>query len=242
MPPPPPPPLAAAKANRAALRLAVACLLLAVTWLLAVGRTVGPAAAGAVACIAPCCVLELAGGLNRGGGRAPRTHTPHLLPPPHDPQEMGSAGSKAEGSGSAQGGWQPGAPGQPRIYSASGFDITPLTTEERIEAARGLTDFQRYVTLQVRPWGAVLGCAVLCCADVREGWTSIGGRPTPALQHAPELPLPPRSTRALPAARPAPSAPSPAPRWTARPTTTSARACTSAPSAGCPCSPQRPSE
>lgn len=61
---------------------------------------------------------------------------------------MGSAGSKAGEGGAAQQGWQPGAPGQPRRLSKSGYDITPMTVDERIAAAAQLTDFQRNVTLQ----------------------------------------------------------------------------------------------
>lgn len=62
---------------------------------------------------------------------------------------MGSSGSKGAQQGGHGSGWQPGTPGQERKYSKSGHDITPLTTEERIAAAKPLTDFQRHVTLQV---------------------------------------------------------------------------------------------
>ena len=72
---------------------------------------------------------------------------------------MGSSGSKGAEQGGHGSGWQPGVPGQARRYSKSGYDITPLTTEERIAAAKPLSDFQRNVTLQV---GACLrhGCAM----------------------------------------------------------------------------------
>lgn len=70
---------------------------------------------------------------------------------------MGSSGSKGGEQGGHGSGWQPGVPGQERRYSQSGYDITPLTTEERIAAAKPLTDFQRNVTLQV-------GAGSCCCA------------------------------------------------------------------------------
>ena len=70
---------------------------------------------------------------------------------------MGSSGSKGGEQGGHGSAWQPGVPGQQRRYSQSGHDITPLTTEERIAAAKPLTDFQRQVTLQV-------GAGSSCCA------------------------------------------------------------------------------
>lgn len=75
---------------------------------------------------------------------------------------MGSSGSKGAEQGGHGSGWQPGVPGQARRYSKLGYDITPLTTEERIAAAKPLSDFQRHVTLQV---GACLmcGCAMVNC-------------------------------------------------------------------------------
>ena len=60
--------------------------------------------------------------------------------------------SSMGGSSSKASGWQPApAAGEvARKVSKSGHDITPLTAEQRIAAAAPLTDFQRYVTLQVR--------------------------------------------------------------------------------------------
>lgn len=50
---------------------------------------------------------------------------------------MGSSSSKQE--------WQPSAEGtSTRKISKSGYDITPMTAEERKKAAASLTDFQRY--------------------------------------------------------------------------------------------------
>ena len=59
--------------------------------------------------------------------------------------------SSMGGSSSKASGWQPApAAGEvARKVSKSGHDITPLTAEQRIAAAATLTDFQRYVTLQV---------------------------------------------------------------------------------------------
>jgi hypothetical protein len=78
--------------------------------------------------------------------------------------------------------WQPlpalPAADTPRKVSKSGYDVTPLTAEERAAAARELTDFQKYVWLcssalhdSVRPlrvtnkllWVALTGCLVLRC-------------------------------------------------------------------------------
>lgn len=67
----------------------------------------------------------------------------------HQGLGMGSSSSKSAG-GSAGAGWQPSQPGAPRKISGSGYDITPLTVEERIAAAAPLTDFQRHVALQAR--------------------------------------------------------------------------------------------
>lgn len=47
------------------------------------------------------------------------------------------------GTSSSKAGWQPGAADAPRKFSSSGYDVTPLTTEQRIQAAAPLTDFQR---------------------------------------------------------------------------------------------------
>ncbi|KAI7842722.1 hypothetical protein COHA_003652 [Chlorella ohadii] len=73
---------------------------------------------------------------------------------------MGSSGSKGAEQGGHGSGWQPGVPGQARRYSKSGYDITPLTTEERIAAAKPLSDFQRNVTLQAGTERAFTGMTV----------------------------------------------------------------------------------
>jgi len=60
---------------------------------------------------------------------------------------MGAAGSKTD----AREGWAPAAAsadGTPRKVSRSGFDVTPLTPEQKAQEAQQLTDFQRYVTLE----------------------------------------------------------------------------------------------
>ncbi|KAL4449399.1 hypothetical protein ABPG77_007043 [Micractinium sp. CCAP 211/92] len=72
---------------------------------------------------------------------------------------MGSSSSKSAG-GSAGAGWQPSQPGAPRKISGSGYDITPLTVEERIAAAAPLTDFQRHVALQAGTERAFTGKTV----------------------------------------------------------------------------------
>jgi hypothetical protein len=55
---------------------------------------------------------------------------------------MGSTASKQ----GAVHGWQPATPGAtPPKLSKSGYDITPMTLEERNKAAAQLTDFQRSV-------------------------------------------------------------------------------------------------
>jgi hypothetical protein len=55
---------------------------------------------------------------------------------------MGSSSSKSEG-------WQPATADTPRRISKAGYDVTPMTAEQRAAAAAKLTDFQRYVTLKV---------------------------------------------------------------------------------------------
>ena len=54
---------------------------------------------------------------------------------------MGGGGSKSAG------GWHPSPPSgaAPRKISKAGFDVTPLSEEERQRYAEGLTDFQKYV-------------------------------------------------------------------------------------------------
>lgn len=56
---------------------------------------------------------------------------------------MGGSTSKTEG-------WQPATADTPRRVSKAGYDITPLTAEQREAAAAKLTDFQRSVTMKVR--------------------------------------------------------------------------------------------
>lgn len=60
-------------------------------------------------------------------------------------KDMGAAGSKEERKG-----WAPAtaAEGTPRKVSRSGFDVTPLTAEQKAKEAAQLTDFQKYVTLE----------------------------------------------------------------------------------------------
>ncbi|KAI8475883.1 MAG: Mss4-like protein [Monoraphidium minutum] len=63
----------------------------------------------------------------------------------------GLFGSKAEmgAAPSKQGVWRPSPPvGAEKVVSKSGFDVTPLTVEQRDKGAAGLTEFQRYVTLK----------------------------------------------------------------------------------------------
>lgn len=66
---------------------------------------------------------------------------------------MGTGGSKAAG-------WQPAVAGQARKISQSGYDVAPMTTEERIAAAANLTDLQRHVTLQAGTERAFTGTTV----------------------------------------------------------------------------------
>eukprot|EP00882_Tetradesmus_deserticola_P004497 GHRQ01004743.1.p1 GENE.GHRQ01004743.1~~GHRQ01004743.1.p1 ORF type:complete len:227 (+),score=63.43 GHRQ01004743.1:180-860(+) len=61
--------------------------------------------------------------------------------------DMGSAASKAGAEGSREG-WAPSTGAAPRKLSQSGFDVTPLTAEQRQQEAAKLNDFQRYVTLE----------------------------------------------------------------------------------------------
>ena len=56
---------------------------------------------------------------------------------------MGASTSRAEE-------WQAASADTPRRISKSGYDITPLTPEQREAAAAPLTDFQRAVTLKAR--------------------------------------------------------------------------------------------
>ncbi|KAG2498134.1 hypothetical protein HYH03_003892 [Edaphochlamys debaryana] len=51
--------------------------------------------------------------------------------------------------------WEPREGSTPRKISRSGYDVTPLTKEERDERAAALTPFEQYVVLQAgteRPW------------------------------------------------------------------------------------------
>ena len=138
---------------------------------------------------------------------------------------MGSSGSKVGAQGGHGSGWAPGVPGQERRFSASGHDVTPLTTEERIAAAQPLSDFQRYVTLQVGKPGVVreipMWLLMVACKRASEA------APAGSLQPC---------CACCACCRPARSAPLPARRSTAARTTTSARASTSAPWAACRCS------
>jgi len=62
---------------------------------------------------------------------------------------MGSGGSKAQEVPGAREGWAPATEGvTARKVSRSGFDVTPLTPEQKAQEAQQLTDFQRYVTLE----------------------------------------------------------------------------------------------
>ncbi|GLI69772.1 hypothetical protein VaNZ11_014455 [Volvox africanus] len=45
-------------------------------------------------------------------------------------------------------GWTPRSADTPRKISRSGYDVTPLSEEERRTAAEGLTQFQKYVVLE----------------------------------------------------------------------------------------------
>lgn len=150
---------------------------------------------------------------------------------------MGSSGSKS-GGGGATAGWQPSQPGAARKVSQSGYDITPLTVEERIEAAAPLTDFQRHVTLQARrARGARRASGLgpgLCLQHAKRGACPL----TPCLARGMPSQPPARPNSLLPCwvCRPALSAPSLARRWTALPTTTSARGCTCRPWAASPSS------
>lgn len=58
--------------------------------------------------------------------------------------DMGTSGSKHDQA------WQPSPPSgaKERLYSKSGYDITPLTTAQIEAAASNLTEFQRQVALQ----------------------------------------------------------------------------------------------
>ncbi|KAF8067191.1 msrB [Scenedesmus sp. PABB004] len=59
---------------------------------------------------------------------------------------MGASSSSAAAKPRA--GWAPGDGATPRKVSRSGFDVTPLTPEQRAAEAASLTDFQRYVALE----------------------------------------------------------------------------------------------
>ena len=57
---------------------------------------------------------------------------------------------QAMGGGSSKSGWQPSsAASGERKLTASGYDVTPLTAEQRAAAAASLSPFQRHVTLEV---------------------------------------------------------------------------------------------
>lgn len=63
---------------------------------------------------------------------------------------MGAAGSKDNGSAApgAREGWAPSPPsaGKGAKLSKAGYDVTPLTAEEKQQQASRLTEFQRQVT------------------------------------------------------------------------------------------------
>ena len=75
-----------------------------------------------------------------------------------DPILMGSKSSKSNS-------WQPGTPGMPRKYSAAGYDITPLTKEEKEQAAAGLSSQTKSALLSLLYSGtiAVFVCVMCCC-------------------------------------------------------------------------------
>ncbi|WIA32863.1 hypothetical protein OEZ86_006038 [Tetradesmus obliquus] len=60
--------------------------------------------------------------------------------------DMGATASKAAEGGRE--GWAPSAGSGSRKVSKLGFDVTPLTAEQRQAEAAKLNDFQRYVTLE----------------------------------------------------------------------------------------------
>jgi peptide-methionine (R)-S-oxide reductase len=60
-----------------------------------------------------------------------------------------SMGSKASRAAAGSDGWQPSSTNtSEKLVSKSGYDVTPLTAEQRAEAAAKLTKFQKYVTLE----------------------------------------------------------------------------------------------
>lgn len=79
----------------------------------------------------------------------------------HFPQvhKMGNAGSAAR-TGTVSSGWRPAAPGTAPRRSKAGYDITPLTLEQRNSLAANLNDFQRYVTLEAGTERAFTGKTV----------------------------------------------------------------------------------
>lgn len=56
---------------------------------------------------------------------------------------MGLFGSKSKGKH-----WTPSTGSEPKQVSNSGYDVTPLTAEEKAKLAAGLGEFNRYVTLK----------------------------------------------------------------------------------------------
>ncbi|EFJ41676.1 hypothetical protein VOLCADRAFT_121603 [Volvox carteri f. nagariensis] len=58
------------------------------------------------------------------------------------------SGSMAAQSSKSSKGWAPRNADTPRKVSRSGYDVTPLSDEERRAAAEGLTPFQKHVTLE----------------------------------------------------------------------------------------------
>eukprot|EP00878_Enallax_costatus_P032604 GHUV01035847.1.p2 GENE.GHUV01035847.1~~GHUV01035847.1.p2 ORF type:complete len:112 (+),score=14.18 GHUV01035847.1:444-779(+) len=70
---------------------------------------------------------------------------------------MGSSASK---SASGRPSWTPNTGMIGRKVSRSGFDVTPLTPEEKAAEAAKLNDFQRYVTLEQGTERAFTGTTV----------------------------------------------------------------------------------
>eukprot|EP01025_Chloroclados_australasicus_P032201 TRINITY_DN3262_c0_g1_i3.p2 TRINITY_DN3262_c0_g1~~TRINITY_DN3262_c0_g1_i3.p2 ORF type:complete len:218 (-),score=21.66 TRINITY_DN3262_c0_g1_i3:491-1144(-) len=57
-------------------------------------------------------------------------------------------GNKEQSSRSRSQGWQPSTGDKVQKVSKSGYDVTPMTLEEREASAKPLNDFQKYVTLK----------------------------------------------------------------------------------------------
>eukprot|EP00878_Enallax_costatus_P008439 GHUV01008820.1.p1 GENE.GHUV01008820.1~~GHUV01008820.1.p1 ORF type:complete len:169 (+),score=31.02 GHUV01008820.1:165-671(+) len=75
-------------------------------------------------------------------------------------EEADNMGSSASKSASGRPSWTPNTGMIGRKVSRSGFDVTPLTPEEKAAEAAKLNDFQRYVTLEQGTERAFTGTTV----------------------------------------------------------------------------------